>query len=81
VSHHVSHFLLIARHRKFYDEHHLSGSIAALERLRENIDESETGKVDDLLKKLKSIDVNVPVDLSLLTEIQSALKEIPKYKV
>jgi len=82
VSHHVSHFLLIARLRNHYDEKHLAGSIAALEKLRNSSsDDGEIEKTNSLIEKLKSIDINAPVDLSLLKEIQSDATDIKDKKI
>ena len=81
ISHNLSHFFVMARHRKFYSEKHLVGGIAALEELRNIItDNSRIEKIDTFLIKLRQIDINSAVDLSLIEEIQGDLGEIRTHK-
>lgn len=81
ISHNFSHFFVIARHRKFYSEKHLAEGITALEELRNTtIDNSRIEKIDALLTKLRPINTNSAVDLSLIKEIQDDLGEIKTHK-
>lgn len=77
ISHNLSHFFVIARNRKFYSEKHLAGGIEALEELRNiTVNSIKKEKIDNLLIKLKSIDVNSAVEPTLISEIQADLKDI-----
>jgi hypothetical protein len=77
VSHNLSHFLFKARNTGIYAEENLADGISYLKELRTKAsNEDNLRRIESILEKLNSIDINLIVDSSLLDAIQNDLDEI-----